>query len=40
METNYNKPPLFKTWTPWYVLVILFLVALILFFYFFTKKFA
>ncbi|WP_262711956.1 hypothetical protein [Flavisolibacter ginsenosidimutans] len=40
METNPDKPPLFKTWTRWYVLVILFLVALILFFYFFTKKFA
>lgn len=32
--------PLFKSWTQWYVFVILFLIALIVFFYFFTKWFS
>jgi hypothetical protein len=35
-----EKPPLFKTWQGWYWLVILFLAGLIVFFYFFTKRFA
>ena len=35
-----EQPPLFKSWKGWYYLVILFLCALILFFYFFTKLFA
>ena len=39
-ESQNNKPPLFKSWTGWYVLVILFLVLLIILFYLFTKKFA
>lgn len=39
MTTNQDKPPLFKSWTYWYVLVILFLVILIVLFYFFTKRF-
>ena len=39
-ESHNNKPPLFKSWTGWYVLVILFLVLLIILFYLFTKKFA
>lgn len=35
-----EQAPLFKSWNGWYWLVILFLVALIIFFYFFTKMFA
>jgi len=35
-----NKPPLFKTWTQWYMLVIGFLIVLIILFYLFTKTFA
>jgi hypothetical protein len=37
---NNDKPPLFKNWTSWYVLVILFLVLLIFLFNLFTKKFS
>lgn len=40
MKERYDKPPLFNSWTHWYVLVIVFLIALILFFTFFTKTFA
>ncbi len=32
-----NKPPLFKTWTGWYLFVILCLVAQIVFYYYLTK---
>jgi len=39
-ELDNNKPPLFKSWTAWYVLVILFLVVLIILFTLFTKTFA
>ena len=35
-----DKPPLFKSWTNWYALVIVFLLMLIIFFYFFTKHFS
>ncbi|HVY76366.1 MAG TPA: hypothetical protein VG890_16165 [Puia sp.] len=35
-----EKPPVFKTWTSWYVLVIAFLLLLIISFYFFTKHFS
>ena len=35
-----ENPPLFKSWKGWYWLVILFLVALIIFCYFFPKLFA
>jgi hypothetical protein len=41
MESNeHEKVPLFKKWTYWYVLVIGFLFALIVFFHFFTKYFS
>ena len=39
-EWENDKPPLFKSWTAWYVMVILFLVLLIFLFNLFTKKFA
>jgi len=32
--------PFFKTWNQWYFFLILFLIALITFFYFFTKYFS
>jgi len=35
-----DKPPLFKSWTSWYVLVIGFLLLLIILFYLFTKHFS
>lgn len=35
-----DKAPFFKSWTGWYVLVLLFLVVLIIIFYFITKRFA
>jgi Mg2+ and Co2+ transporter CorA len=35
-----DKPPIFKNWTSWYVLVLGFLAVLIVLFYFFTKTFS
>ncbi len=35
-----DKAPFFKSWTGWYVFVIVFLLLLIILFYFFTKRFA
>jgi hypothetical protein len=35
-----ERVPLFRKWTYWYVLVIMWLAALIVFFYFFTKFFS
>jgi hypothetical protein len=35
-----ERPPVFKTWTAWYALVIGFLFLLIICFYFFTKHFS
>jgi len=35
-----EKPPVFKSWTAWYVLVIGFLALLILLFFLFTKHFS
>jgi len=35
-----ERPPLFKTWKSWYLLVIGFLIFLIICFYFFTKHFS
>ena len=35
-----DKAPFFKSWTGWYVLVLLFLVVLIIIFYLITKRFA
>ena len=45
MDDNINKEqpeqvPLFKKWSQWYILVIGFLLALVIFFYFFTKYFS
>ncbi|HEY0041255.1 MAG TPA: hypothetical protein VGB71_11360 [Flavisolibacter sp.] len=39
-ESNNDKPPIFRSWTGWYILVILFLVLLIILFNYFTKSFA
>ena len=39
-QSQNDKPPLFKTWTAWYIVVISFLVLLIFLFDLFTKKFA
>jgi hypothetical protein len=35
-----DKIPVFKKWSQWYALVILFLLTLIILFYFFTKLFS
>jgi hypothetical protein len=35
-----EKPPIFKSWKSWYVLVVGFLVLLIILFSFFTKHFS
>jgi hypothetical protein len=40
MADKKEKVPLFKSWTQWYVFVILFLVVLIILFYLFTKAFS
>ncbi|MGN6400464.1 MAG: hypothetical protein ACTHMD_08425 [Flavisolibacter sp.] len=40
MKDQKDKIPLLKTWTQWYVLVIVFLIVLIILFYLFTKTFA
>ncbi len=39
-QQEIDKPPFFKSWTSWYVLVLLFLVMLIIIFYLITKRFA
>lgn len=35
-----EKPPLFPSWTWWYVLVIAWLLLLVVLFYLFTKTFS
>ena len=41
MEKNEDeKVPLFKSWTQWYIFLVVFLILLIILFYLFTKKFA
>jgi Mg2+ and Co2+ transporter CorA len=40
MEEEKEKVPLFKKWGYWYALEIGFLLALIIFFYLFTKHFS
>jgi len=40
MNDQKDKAPLFKSWTYWYVLVIVFLFVLIILFYWLTKTFA
>ncbi|HKP31342.1 MAG TPA: hypothetical protein VJT83_01375 [Chitinophagaceae bacterium] len=35
-----DKIPVFKKWSHWYVLLIVYLVALIVFFHFFTQYFS
>jgi len=37
---NEDKPPLFKSWTSWYYLVVGFLILQIVLFAMFTKYFA
>ena len=39
-EQKDDKIPFFKTWTQWYVLVIVFLIVLIILFKLFTNYFA
>lgn len=39
-EQENGKPPLFRSWSIWYWLVVLFLVLLIVLFSLFTKRFA
>jgi len=39
-QQDNDKAPLFKSWTSWYILVLLFLVVLIVIFYLITKRFA
>ncbi len=39
-EKDRDKVPLFRTWTQWYVLVVICLALFILFFYLFTQRFA
>jgi hypothetical protein len=39
-DLDEKKAPLFRSWNYWYVLVIAFLLALIILFYFFTKYFS
>jgi hypothetical protein len=40
MKDEKDRVPLFRTWTHWYVFVILFLIMLIILFYMFTKTFS
>ena len=40
MDDQKDKVPLFKSWTGWYVLVLVVLAVLILLFYLLTKTFA
>lgn len=40
MHHENDKPPLFKSWTTWYVLLLAFLLVLILVFYYITKTFS
>jgi len=40
MDDQKDKVPFFKTWMPWYVLVVGFLILLIVLFYWLTKTFA
>lgn len=39
MTNETEKVPVFRSWQQWYLLVILFLIALIIFFSIFTKYF-
>jgi len=39
-EQHNDKPPLFKSWSYWYVSVIVFLLVLIILFSLFTKRFS
>ncbi|WP_256378877.1 hypothetical protein [Chitinophaga sp. XS-30] len=40
MNKQEEKPPLFPRWSIWYIVVAAWLIALVIFFYFFTKTFA
>lgn len=37
---NEERPPLFKSWSYWYVFVLVFLFVLIILFSLFTKRFS
>ncbi|MFM9907887.1 MAG: hypothetical protein ACKVOW_00990 [Chitinophagaceae bacterium] len=39
-NNDQEKPPLFKNWKGWYLMVILFLMVLIVVFYLVTKHFS
>lgn len=39
-DHQYEKPPLFRRWSTWYILVTGWLAALIVFFYLFTKHYS
>ncbi|MEN9549277.1 MAG: hypothetical protein RIR12_1868 [Bacteroidota bacterium] len=39
-HTENDKPPLFNTWTSWYLLVIAILLILVVLFFLLTKRFA
>ena len=40
IDNQKDKSPFFKSWTHWYVFVILFLIVQIILFYLFTKNFS
>ncbi len=40
MQEQNDKPPVFKTWAAWYMLVLIFLVLQIVLFIYFTKYFS
>lgn len=40
MHISDEKPPVFKKWSAWYILVIVVLVLQIIFFTWFTKSFS
>ncbi|WP_281176198.1 hypothetical protein [Flavihumibacter petaseus] len=40
MPSEKEKVPVFKSWTQWYVFVLLFLVVLIIAFHYFTEFFS
>ena len=40
MEETNERPPVFKTWNGWYIMVITVLVAQIILFIYFTKYFS
>lgn len=37
---DHDKAPIFRNWTGWYILLVVFLALLIILFYLLTKKYA